>query len=226
MAFFSRLEVVVTSYADKVPLEIFSFAGSFVEEVIAPIPSPIIMTVTGGLASVQEKPLAFLFLLSLLGASGKVLGATVLYFFADKLEDLLLVKFGRFFGVTHKEVESVGKHISGSWKDVLILTFIRTLPIVPSAPVSIACGLLKVKRRVFWISTFLGTIVRDGIYLYIGYSGLSTLHTILTGLNTMESLLQGLIFLGFVILIGYLYHKRKKGRIFEELGSFFSNKRR
>lgn len=221
MAFFSKLEVVITSYADKVPLEFFSFAGSFIEEVVAPIPSPIIMTVTGTLASVQDKPLAYLLVLAVLGAAGKVLGASVLYLVADKLEDLFLVKFGKFLGVTHKEVESVGKHISGSWRDVVLLTFVRMLPIVPSAPVSIACGLLKVKKWVFWISTFLGTIVRDSIYLYIGFSGISTLQSMLSGLNTIESLVQGFLFFLFAALLFYLYHN-KKGNILEDLKRLFS----
>lgn len=210
MAFFSKLEHALTSYADQVPLEIFSFAGSFIEEVIAPIPSPIVMTVTGTLAAVQEKPLEHLLILSLLGALGKVLGATVLYLVSDKLEDLLLVRFGKYIGVTHKEVEAAGKHISGSRKDVFILTFVRALPIVPSAPISIACGLLKVKKDVFWVSTFLGTVVRDGIYLYIGYSGISTLHNILSGLNSVESIVQGLLFLGFVAVLGFLFHRKRK----------------
>lgn len=224
MSFFSSLEAQVTNYADQVPLEFFSFAGSFIEEVIAPIPSPIIMTVAGTIASVQDRPLSFLIILSVLGALGKVFGATVLYFISDKLEDLLLVKLGKYIGITHKEIESVGRHISGSYRDIFILTFIRMLPIVPSAPVSIACGLLKVKKSVFWISTFLGTIVRDGFYLYVGYTGAKTLYNAVSGFSTLESIIQGIILLIFVFFIGYLYHKRRKGNILGDLKRLIFNK--
>src|SRR3989344_2351968 len=222
MAFTAQLEHQLLNLADSLPLELFSFLGSFVEEVIAPIPSPIVMTVTGTLASVQEKPLIYLLILSLAGAFGKVLGATVLYFFSDKLEDLLLTKLGRYIGVSHKEIESVGKHISGSWRDVLILTFVRMLPMVPSAPVSIACGLLKVNKKIFWASTFLGTIVRDGFYLYIGYTGASALYSVLSGLSTTETIVQGLILMFFIAFLAYLYHKRRKGDVFGDIKKLFS----
>ena len=221
MAFTAQLEHQLLNFADSLPLELFSFVGSFVEEVIAPIPSPIVMTVTGTLASVQEKPLYYLLILAFAGALGKVLGASVLYYFSDKLEDLLLTKLGRYIGVSHKEIESVGKHISGSWRDVLILTFVRMLPMVPSAPVSIACGLLKVNKKIFWVSTFFGTIVRDGFYLYIGYTGASALYSVLSGLSTTETIIQGLLIFIFIAFLAYLYHKRRKGNILEDVKKMF-----
>ena len=60
MALFEKLEHIVLDYADQVPVELFSFIGSFIEEVIAPIPSPIVMIVTGTIAQAQEKPLHFI----------------------------------------------------------------------------------------------------------------------------------------------------------------------
>src|SRR3990167_9664077 len=105
---FKAIEETLFSYADKLPLEVFLFAGSIIEEVIAPIPSPFIPVGAGTVAAVQEKPLLFLFWLAGFGAVGKVIGAWVLYFAAYKAEDIVLGKFGKFLGVSHKEIESVG----------------------------------------------------------------------------------------------------------------------
>ena len=44
---FHTLEQTLLSYADKLPLEIFLFIGSIVEEVIAPIPSPFVPVAAG-----------------------------------------------------------------------------------------------------------------------------------------------------------------------------------
>lgn len=221
MSIFRTLEDTLTSYADKVPVEIFSFAGSFIEEVIAPIPSPIVMTVTGSIAEAQGKPLMYLIILAILGACGKTLGALILYFLADKGEDFILSKFGRFLGVTNKEITAIGKHISGSWKDIFILTLVRSLPILPSAPISVVCGMLKVRKGIFAAATFFGTIIRDSVYLYVGYSGLQVLNSIVSGLNSVESLMQGLIVLVLILFFGYMYHKKSKGNALESLKKLF-----
>lgn len=221
MAVFNALEEKLTSYADQVPLELFSFAGSFIEEVIAPIPSPIVMTLTGSLAEAQGKPLTFLLLLAVLGACGKTLGALILYFLADKGEDIVLSRIGKFLGVTHKEIESIGKHISGSWRDIFILTLVRSLPILPSAPISIVCGMLKVRKDIFALATFVGTIIRDSVYLYVGFSGLHTLNSLVSGLNSVESIMQGVIALALILFFAFMYHKKSKGNALEEIKKLF-----
>jgi membrane protein DedA with SNARE-associated domain len=224
MALFQQLEHTLISYADKVSIEAFVFIGSFVEEVIAPIPSPIVMTVAGSIAQVQHKPILYLLVLSILGALGKTLGASVLYYLSTKAEHIVLSKFGKFIGVSEKEVESIGKHISGSTKDILILTLVRSLPIVPSAPVSVVCGLLKVRFKLFLLATFVGTIIRDAVYLYVGYSGLSFLQSMVSGFSSAESILQGLLVLAFILLFGFLYHRKRKGTGFEDIKKFFGMK--
>lgn len=221
MAIFQQLEHSLTSFANQVPLELFSFLGSFIEEVIAPIPSPIVMTVTGSLAQAQEKPIEFLIILAIAGAFGKVLGSLVLYTISDKAEDFILYNFGKFFGVTSKEIESIGKHISRSWKDIFILTLVRSLPIIPSAPISVVCGLLKVRRDVFVIATFTGTIIRDGAYLYIGYSGLDTFESLLSGANSIETFMQGVIVLLLILFFVFIFHQKRKGKSIEDLKSLF-----
>jgi membrane protein DedA with SNARE-associated domain len=224
MALFQQLEHTLVSYADKVPVETFVLLGSFVEEVIAPIPSPIIMTAAGSIAQAQNKPIEYLLVLSIIGALGKTIGASVLYFLSTKAEHFLLSWFGKFIGITEKEVESIGKHISGSKRDIIVLAIVRSLPIVPSAPVSVVCGLLKVQFKLFILATFLGTIIRDAVYLYVGYSGLSFLHSMVSGFNSVESIMQGLLALAFVLFFGYLYHRKRKGTGFDDIKKFIGLK--
>jgi membrane protein DedA with SNARE-associated domain len=193
------------------PLPLFTFAGAMIEEVLAPIPSPLVMTLSGSLAASAGQAVAFLGWLALVGAVGKTLGSYLIYLIADKGENLVLGKWGKFLGVTHKEVEAIGKHLNHGWRDDIVLFLLRAIPIIPTAPVSIVAGLIRLNLRTYLVSTFLGTLVRNILYLYFGYTSLGALESLNEGLDSFESL-------GYVILaalmavgIGYMYLQRKKG---------------
>lgn len=221
MSFFSKAEEVLISYAHTVPLEAFTFFGSLIEEIIAPIPSPIVMTVSGSLAAFQEKPLIYLLLLAVTGALGKVIGAWVLYTISDKAEDIVLNKFGKFLGVSHKEIEHIGSKLSNNWKDCVVLAIIRALPFVPSTVVSVGCGILRIDMKVFLPSTFIGTIVRDTVYLYFGYIGLSTFGSLLSGLNTLESVIQLVAILAVACVIGVIFLAKRNSKFAKLAHKFF-----
>lgn len=201
------------STAQQIPLELFTFFGSFVEELVAPIPSPIIMTVTGSIAAAQSKPMLYLLVLSLIGAAGKTLGAILVYFISDKAEDLVVGKFGKYIGVTHEEIENLGKRFKGGWKDFGLLLFLRALPIMSSAVVSICSGVIKIRMRTYVAATFLGTIIRDFFYLYVGFTGIETLQRLLTGFESVESIIQALVAVAIVLVIGWIAWKRRKNRM-------------
>ncbi len=207
---FSHLEEILLSYIHSLPLELFAFIASFIEEVIAPIPSPSVMMLTGSFASVNGYTLGGLVILTLIAACGKSLGAIVVYYVSYGAEDFIMKKFGRFFGVTTEDVTAFGKKFGNGWRDYLLLTFFRALPIVPSSLVSIGSGLLKIPFKLFIIATFVGTIIRDGVYLYVGFVGTEFLHSLITQSTSVESIVEVFGVFLFVFFFGYLYFKRKK----------------
>lgn len=202
------IEEALKNSASYLPLELSSFLGGMIEEIIAPIPSPFVMAAVGSAAFAQSKGFLYLIGLALWGSLGKTLGAWVIYVIADKLEDVVIGKFGRFLGVSHQEVEGLGKHFQGGWKDDVILFVLRALPIVPSSPVSVVCGIIKVNMRTYLVSTFLGNILRNLIYIYLGYAGVSAYQSFLSGLDSVESIVQLVIFFSLVSLVGWIYYKR------------------
>lgn len=197
-------------YATQIPVEVFTFLGAFIEEVIAPIPSPIVMTLVGSIAAAQETGLIFLFYLALIGAVGKALGASLLYFITDKAEDLIFKRFGKFLGVSHTEIENIGKHFNGSKWDNVIFFVIRCLPVVPSAPISIVSGFIKFNFKSFVTLTFLGTIVRNLFFLYFGYLGISNFERLIEGMMNIESYVEIGIAVVIAVFIGWIYLKRKR----------------
>ncbi len=208
--FLISIEEALKNSAAYLPLEMSSFLGGLIEEIIAPIPSPFVMAAVGSAAFAQNKGFLFLLGLALFGSLGKTLGAWVIYIVADKLEDVIVGKFGRFLGVSHEEVEGIGKHFKGGWKDGLILFGLRALPIVPSSPVSVVCGIIKVNLRIYLVSTFAGNTLRNFAYIYLGYAGVSAYQSILGGLDGMESIIQAMIFVSLAGFVGWIYYKRHK----------------
>lgn len=210
MALTAHLTEMLLSTAQHVPLEWFSFLGSFIEEVVAPIPSPFVMTAAGSAVAAQGKMWWYILLVSLIGAVGKTLGALVVYILGDKAEDILIGKLGKFVGVTHKEVEMLGKHFQGGWRDDVILLVLRAIPIMPSAPISVMCGVIKLNLRTYITSTFIGTFFRNLLYVYLGYVSLSAVNSISQGLQTLESLTQIVLFVLAAVAVLWIYWQRQK----------------
>lgn len=209
MYFVDPVVEFIRSYAFKIPLEVFVMLGAFVEEVLAPIPSPFIMTTAGTIAAGRGMAFPFIILLAFLGSIGKTLGAWVLYVVTDKAEDVVTGRFGKFLGISHEDIEGIGKRFGKGWKDDVTLFFLRTLPILPSAPISVGAGLIKLNMRTYLVSTFLGICVRNLIFLYFGYSGIETYKHLIEGFEGIESVTQVIVFLVLGGIIAWAYWKRK-----------------
>lgn len=200
----ASLEQLLLGWAGRVPLELFAPLASFIEEVVAPIPSPAVMLATGSLAAVQGYALPGILVLALLGALGKLAGSVVIYLVADRLEDWIAPRMTRLFGITHAQVESFGARLTGTWRDYGILTLIRALPLVPSVLVSAGGGFLKVPLRLFAVSTLAGSFVRDLAYLYVGYAGADAARAALAWSASAEDAFAYLALACIVGVLGYL----------------------
>jgi membrane protein DedA with SNARE-associated domain len=210
--------------AQQVPVTWFTFIGAFVEEVIAPIPSPFVMTLSGTIAASQGNPMMFLLVLAIIGAVGKTIGSLIIYVLADKAEDLIINKFGRFLGVSHSDTEGLGSFLSKGRRDDVTIFLMRAIPVMPTAPVSVIAGLIKINLKTYLISTFLGLIVRNMIYLYLGYTSLGALESLSEGFDTLEKV--GYLILAVIggIAVLWMYRKRQQGsglEIIDKVMKFF-----
>lgn len=211
MSLFSQIEVWLVAYSRSVSLEAYSFFGGFIEEVIAPIPSPLVMASAGSAAFAQSKGYPDLLWFAFVGSLGKGAGAWLVYEAASRLEDLFLKKFGKFFGVSSKEIADLEKRLRGKGREGWIIFVLRMLPIVPSSPVSVVCGLMKIPIKTYLTATLLGNFIRNFIFLYLGYAGLAAYGALMHGLDRVESLIQILLGLALAVFLGWIYWKRKRG---------------
>lgn len=206
---FLQLQNWLIALSNVVSVEWFTVIGAFVEEAIAPIPSPIIMMTSGVMVQSQGSPVIYLLWIAFIGAIAKTLASWILYIVADKLEDVFLGKFGKFFGVDHNLVESIGKKFNRGIRDYVTIFFLRAIPVVPSAPISVLAGFFKVNFKAYLVGTFTGTIVRNLIYLCIGFSGVEFIEKYHQGLVSSEGYVEiGLVVLVFVAIVWYKFLRK------------------
>jgi|CXWL01.1.fsa_nt_gi membrane protein DedA with SNARE-associated domain len=210
---FTYLETLLISFGKILPLEAFVFVASIVEEIIAPIPSPTIMLLSGSLAQLQERTLYMLIPLALIGACGKTLGALLVYFVSDRFEDFAMSRFGHFFNVSHADIETFGKKLGNGKRDYLFLTTLRALPFIPSVFLSVGLGVLKIPLPLFITSTFLGTIIRDGFYLYAGFMGTEVLSKFIAQSTHVETYIEIAGVTAVLAILTRLYFMRRKAHL-------------
>ena len=205
------------TFSQTVPLPIFVTFGAAIEEIIAPIPSPLVMTLAGSLSAVSGSHWLTLVYLAVIGSLAKTVASYIVYVVSDKAEDLVLGKFGKFLGVNHKEVEKLGSQLSGGWKDDLVMLALRAIPIIPTAPVSIISGLLKIKLTTFFWTTAVGYAIRNYFYLYLGATSVGALESLNEGLGSVEKIGYLIIFVLLVALAIFFYKQRQDDNIIAKL---------
>ena len=190
----------------QIPLELVVFIGSIIEEIFPPLPSPLLLVITKIAAYNQKFSVLYVLLIISIATFGKTIGSLFLYFLADKTEDFVIGRFGKYlFNISHKSVENIGKRFTGSWKDIFILIFLRAIPIIPTTPLSLVCGIIKLNIRTFVVSAFIGSFIRIFLLLYLGMAAYRSLIT-----NTDNAIEVLLVFI-IVCLIGWFYYKKRAG---------------
>ncbi len=207
------------TWAHKLPLTIFAFVGSVVEQIIAVIPSPFVPITAGSLNFEQGRGVLFLFVIGLTGALGITLASLVPYFIADKLEDAIThSRFAKFLGIDEDEVEQYGRYLDGTKKDKIIMILLRTLPFVPTIPVSVIAGLIKLNIWTYIYSTFIGSYLRFMFYMILAYEGVRKYSGLLATLDTTDTIIKVTFIITFM---GWLFFflRKKWHRVME----FFIN---
>lgn len=211
--------------AVSIPVIPFSFIASLIEEVVSPIPSPLVMGTVGSILSARDFVPWYIFAGVILAATvGKVLGYWGIYTIADKLEDIFMKTFGKKIGVSHEQIENIGKLFSGTRRDEWFIFIVRFLPVLPSAPITVTAGVIKLPLKGFLIASFFGTGLRNVMYLSLGYVAWGSIRDFVTGLENNNGWIQigVLVFLGTIIL--WAIRQRGKGRFVDQLVEIFDKK--
>lgn len=209
---FESVTAYVIGLSSVIPIELFAVVSSFLEEIIAPIPSPLVGAVLGSLALASgSDSWLFLVWLGFLAALGKTLACAVIYYAVANASTAAIERFGEHVGVRHEDLIAVSSYFTGSARDYVILILARAIPFIPSLPISIAAGLIKTPIRFYLIATLIGTFLRDTLFIFIGYLGLSAYFAAIEKIASIESLVMlGLAAGALGLLIGLFFAEKRK----------------
>lgn len=196
----------IQNFSEIFPLEWFVFLGGIVEEVLAPIPSPVIMTFAGSTLVSSEVNFFYLLIIGSLGALGKTIGSLVLYAIGFSMEELFIEKYGSYFGLSKKLFNEYSIKINNLKYGVFWISFLRAMPFIPSAPFSGIFGILKYDLKTFLLGSLIGNIIRDTFYVLIGFYSFQNIDAILGGFESLDKLIT-LSAIAFIVIL--LYKLRK-----------------
>jgi membrane protein DedA with SNARE-associated domain len=190
------------------------FIGVMIEQIIIPIPSPMIIMGAGAILvspglSIPNAFLQILWVIVLPGTIASTLGSYIGYTISYYGGKALVVRFQRFLGVDWNQIENLEKRFRGK-KEALSIFFSRAIPVFPISLVSILAGLLRIPIRPFTICTFLGSIFRCFFLAFFGWWIGATYEKAATHLDSLETIVSILMLIGMGLAFGYLYHKFRR----------------
>jgi membrane protein DedA with SNARE-associated domain len=190
------------------------FIGVIIEQIIVPIPSPLIVMGAGAILilpdlSIPNAFLQILWIIVLPGTVASTLGSYIGYLISYYGGKALVVRYQRFLGVDWKEIENLEKRFQGK-KEALSIFFSRAIPVFPISLVSIFAGLLHVPVRPFTFYTFLGSIFRCLFLGFVGWWIGATYEKVATQLDSVETVISILMLIVMGGVLGSLYYKFRK----------------
>lgn len=177
------------------------FLGTFIEEILSPIPSFMVLVPAGAAAAARGYGYEYLLVLMICSAAGRIIGSVILYSLAYRLEGAMLSPKRRLFGISKAQIEQVGKRINGRQRrDWAVLFILNALPIFPTAMLSLVCGFLKVNFKMFAFCSFFGTMINALIFMSIGYAGVQVVET-LQGIQLAGRITSGGLLIAAIVWV-------------------------
>jgi len=193
------------------------FLAAFLEEVIAPIPSTIVLVGSGFILS--SGPISFETFLSLVfkvaipASLGMAIGSLFVFGLAWFFGKPAIEKWGKWFSLSWEDIEKSREKFSKGPKDEITLFVLRATPAVPSVAISAFAGLVRFPLKPYLIYSFLGSIVRALILGFVG-SRVGALYFLYAEqISEVENYVLLLLGLSIVTFIIYRFWKNKKSLV-------------
>jgi len=191
------------------------FVASVSEEVVAPIPSALVMTMSGFLLVVGpvsvKTILALIFKVALPAAFGVTIGSYVVYGIARWGGRPIIERWGKYVGLYWSDIEKLQNKLSGTKKDEIIIGVARVLPFVPSVAISAFCGILGMNASKYFYITFLGVFLRGIILGAIGWQVGSLYGKYAAVISDLESYILYTIIITLAIFVVLKFKGKMRG---------------
>jgi len=175
------------------------FIGMTLESACIPLPSEIIMPLSGFVAYEGKMTLLGI---TIVGALGNLFGSLIAYFVGLKAGRPVLEKYGKYILITHKNLEMADRWFEKYGDEAVFIS--RLLPIIRTF-ISLPAGIARMDLKKFIIYTFLGSLPWTFALGYVGF----ILGPNWNIIRSYFHILDIIIIIGIIVLISYLIYKYK-----------------
>lgn len=196
-------------------IEQFGYFGVFflilIENVFPPIPSEVILLISGFFSSYTSLSVFYMILASTLGS---FLGAIILYYIGkifnkERLKKIVNGRLGKILFLKENDIDKADEWFDNKGNKSVF--FCRFVPIVRSL-ISIPAGMSEMPMGKFIIYTICGSMIWNTVLICLGYRLGSNWEYVLTILDKY----QMLVIVILVIILGYViikfYRKKRKSK--------------
>ena len=192
------------------------FIGVMIEQIIVPIPSPLIIMGAGAILilpgiSIPNAFLQILWVIVLPGSLASTLGSYIGYMISFYGGKALVLRLQRFLDVDWDQIERLEKRFQGR-KEAWSIFLSRAIPVFPISLVSIFAGLLRIPIKPFTVYTFLGSIFRCFFLGFFGWWIGATYEKAATHIDSVETIISIVMLIGMGVVFGYLYQKFRRSK--------------
>jgi len=142
------------------------FLGVLIETVFPPIPSEIILPLSGYLLSFFDFGFSGLLIGILIATAGTTSGSLFYYYAALKLGRRFVEKYGKYFFIDRKKLRAADNWFKKHGKKTVFLG--RMLPGIREL-ISLPAGFSKMKLKDYLIYTFSGSLIWSSFLTSLGY---------------------------------------------------------
>ena len=192
-------------------LEKYSYFGVFflilVENIFPPIPSEVILLLSGFMTSYTSLSMV---LMVIFATFGSVIGAIILYYIGnilnkERLKKIVRGKVGKILFLKEKDIDKADEWFDN--KGNISVFFCRFVPIVRSL-ISIPAGMSDMPKVKFLIYTFFGSLIWNSVLIFLGHTLSDNWEIVLDVLDKYKIvavIILGVLFIYFV----YKFYKKR-----------------
>jgi membrane protein DedA with SNARE-associated domain len=208
----------LTSYIQPIIAEYGAFGvflATLLEEIIAPIPSPLVPLAAGFFllptdGSFLEIIWQALFIIAFPVASGITLGSLAVYGLGFWGGKPIIEKSKKWIGLSWKDLEKTEQKLTRGKGDEIMLFILRVLPVIPGVAISGFCGIARYPLKTFAIITFLGALMRAVVLGVVGWYVGVTYTTYVEIISKIENYIFAVLIVLALCFAGYLYFLKKR----------------
>ncbi len=98
---------------------------------------------------------------------GSAVGSIPLYYLAYFGGKPLITKYHKYLRISWDKVEKTNEYFKGTWYDDVVFFLLRCVPVLPSIPLDLAAGVLRMPFAPFFVLTAVGSIIRMMLTLLV-----------------------------------------------------------